>query len=115
LWFQLWWCPPVIPGQERLRQENYKFEASLDYIERKEKKKESQMWQCTAVIPAAREMEVGRGQSKASLGKNTSSYLKKKPKSKRTGGVAQVVEHLPSKCKSLSSNPTTAKINKLIQ
>jgi hypothetical protein len=26
-----------------------------------------------------------------------------------TGGVPQVVEHLPSKCEALSSDPTTAK------
>jgi hypothetical protein len=30
----------------------------------------------------------------------------------RAGGVAQVVEHLPSKCKTLSSSPTTDKKEK---
>jgi hypothetical protein len=29
---------------------------------------------------------------------------------KRTRGMAQAVEHLPGKCKTLSSNPNTAKI-----
>jgi hypothetical protein len=36
-------------------------------------------------------------------------YLKnkaKKKKKKKAGGVAQVVEHLPSKCKTLSSKPS---------
>jgi hypothetical protein len=31
---------------------------------------------------------------------------------KRTGRVAQVVEHLPSKCEALNSNPSTAKRKK---
>jgi hypothetical protein len=30
-------------------------------------------------------------------------------KAKRTGGMAIAVEHLPSQCKALSSNPNTAK------
>jgi hypothetical protein len=35
-------------------------------------------------------------------------YLKNKAKKKKkkAGGVAQVVEHLPSKCKTLSSKPS---------
>jgi hypothetical protein len=32
--------------------------------------------------------------------------------SSRAGGVAQAVEHLPSKCEALSSSPSTAKVNK---
>jgi hypothetical protein len=39
----------------------------------------------------------------------TEDPMPKIPKAKRTGDVAQVVEHLPSKCKALSSNPNTAK------
>jgi hypothetical protein len=35
------------------------------------------------------------------------SYLKKYLPPNRTGGVAQVVEQLPSKCEALSSNPST--------
>jgi hypothetical protein len=31
----------------------------------------------------------------------------------RTGGVNQVVENLPSKCKALSSNPSTARERKI--
>jgi hypothetical protein len=38
----------------------------------------------------------------------------KYPTQKRAGGVVQVVEHLPSKCEALSSNPITAK-NKQIK
>jgi hypothetical protein len=33
----------------------------------------------------------------------------KTARAKRAGGVAQVVECLPCKCKALSSNPSTAK------
>jgi hypothetical protein len=36
----------------------------------------------------------------------------KKKSQKRAGGVAQVVELLPSKCEALSSNPNTAKKKK---
>jgi hypothetical protein len=35
-------------------------------------------------------------------------YLKNK-KAKKTEGVAQVVEHMPSQCQVLSLNPSTAK------
>jgi hypothetical protein len=47
----MWWYIPVIPALRRLRQENYKFKASLCYIERpclqfrerkREKKKEGE-------------------------------------------------------------------------
>jgi hypothetical protein len=31
---------------------------------------------------------------------------------KRAGGMAQVIEHLPSKCEDLNSNPSTAKNKK---
>jgi hypothetical protein len=31
---------------------------------------------------------------------------------KRAGGVAQVIEHLPSKCKALSSNSSVDPLNK---
>jgi hypothetical protein len=33
----------------------------------------------------------------------------------RAGGVAQAVQHLPSKCKARSSNPSTAKIISTVQ
>jgi hypothetical protein len=33
-------------------------------------------------------------------------------KAKRAGGMAQVVEHLHSKCKALSSNPSITKTQK---
>jgi hypothetical protein len=39
-------------------------------------------------------------------------YLKNK--AKRVGSVAQVVEHLPSKCKAVSSNPCTRGKKKFI-
>jgi hypothetical protein len=47
-------------------------------------------------------------------GINAKPYLENN-QSKRAGGIAQVVEHLGSKCETLSSNPSTAKnISKLI-
>jgi hypothetical protein len=45
------------------------------------------------------------------LDKNTRPYSKNK--AKRTGGIAQVVEHLPSNCKALSSTPQYCQINKI--
>jgi hypothetical protein len=42
----------------------------------------------------------------ASVGINLRSYLKKIPKSKRAGGMAQVVGGLPNKCEGLSSPNT---------
>jgi hypothetical protein len=40
-------------------------------------------------------------------GKSMKLYLRNKLKCKRAGGMSQVVEHLPSKCKALGSIPTT--------
>jgi hypothetical protein len=45
-------------------------------------------------IPATQEVEVERSRSDAGLGKSIRPYLKTKPKSKRTGNVAQVVGYL---------------------
>jgi hypothetical protein len=59
------------------------------------------------VIPATQEMEIGGFQSQA--GPDVTSCLKKITKAKRAGGMAQEVECLHSKCKPLSSNPSTAK------
>jgi hypothetical protein len=39
-------------------------------------------------------------------------YLEKYLTHKRAGGVAQVIECLPSKCEALSSNPSTEKKKK---
>jgi hypothetical protein len=43
------------------------------------------------------------------LGKNIRPYLKSK--TKKTGGVAEVLEHLLSKCETLSSNHSAAQKN----
>jgi hypothetical protein len=43
------------------------------------------------------------------------SYLEKKPTQKRAGGVAQVVECLPSKGEALSSKPSTGKKKRLFK
>jgi hypothetical protein len=40
--------------------------------------------------------------------------ISKITRAKRSGGMAQVVEHLPSKCETLSSNPSTGKKKKVI-
>jgi hypothetical protein len=47
----------------------------------------------------------------ANLGINARPYSKI-PKAQRAMGVTQVVEHQPSMCKPLSSNPTTTKKKK---
>jgi hypothetical protein len=39
-------------------------------------------------------------------------FIKGKQEEKTAGGVAEVVERLPSKCEALSSNPSTAKKRK---
>jgi hypothetical protein len=44
------------------------------------------------------EMKVGGSWSEAAQANNMRPYLKYKWKVKRAGGIAQVVEHLPSKC-----------------
>jgi hypothetical protein len=46
----------------------------------------------------------------AGLGKNGETLFKKKHKAKRAGGMAQVIQHLPSKCEALCSIPSTTKI-----
>jgi hypothetical protein len=46
------------------------------------------------------------------LGKTIELYLKSKLKAKRTGGVAQVIEHPLCKCKALSSDPSNTKKQK---
>jgi hypothetical protein len=58
------------------------------------------------VIPAIREAYVEGSPFQAGWEK-ARQYLKNSLKQKGTGGMAQVVEYLPSKCKALSSNPNT--------
>jgi hypothetical protein len=55
--------------------------------------------------------EIGRIMVQTSLGKKRDP-ISKITRAKRAGGVAQVVEPLPSKCKALSSNPKTKKKKK---
>jgi hypothetical protein len=49
------------------------------------------------VVSTTWEAEVEESQYEASLGKSGRPSLKNKQKNKRAGGMAQVVEHLPSK------------------
>jgi hypothetical protein len=68
-----------------------------------------------AIIPATPEAGVGRSRPKAG------PYLEKRNKSKNPaklkelGGMAQVIELLPSKCKDLSSTPSTTHTHKVIE
>jgi hypothetical protein len=48
------------------------------------------------------------------LGRGEAKSIFKITKAKRAGGMAQTIDHQPSKCKALSSNPSTAK-NKIKQ
>jgi hypothetical protein len=58
-----------------------------------------------AVHACNRSSEESRGRrSEAVLGKSTRPYLKNKVKSKRLGGVAQVIECLLSRHEALNSN-----------
>jgi hypothetical protein len=68
----------------------------------------SEEWWCKPVIPAA--LEVDHGPRLA--WEKAQDPIWKKTKSKRSGFVAEVVESLPSKCKALSSNPSTTKKKK---
>jgi hypothetical protein len=43
------------------------------------------------------------------------AFLKIIPKAERAGGVVQVAEHLPSKCKVLCSNPSTIKTTQKVR
>jgi hypothetical protein len=65
----------------------------------------------TPVIPAFRRPKQKNPKFKASLGYLARPCLKKKKKT-RAGGMAQVVEYLPSKHETLSARPSTVKINK---
>jgi hypothetical protein len=63
------------------------------------------------VVPATQEAAVG-GSLEPRSSRPASAQQQKLPhitKQKSPGDVAQVLEHLPTKCKALSSNPHTAK------
>jgi hypothetical protein len=66
------------------------------------------------VILATQEAEIRRIVVQSQPGVNDYETLSQKhPTQKRAGEVAQVIQHLPSKCKALNSSPSTAKkINK---
>jgi hypothetical protein len=65
------------------------------------------------MLATTQEAKVGGSRSKSGLGKKHKTLLgkkkKTKTKSKRAGDFTQVVEHLPSKHKALSSSPSTTK------
>jgi hypothetical protein len=57
------------------------------------------------VIPAAQATELGRSWSEASPGKISKTLTEKQAKANRIGGMAQVVQCLPSQCEVLSFIP----------
>jgi hypothetical protein len=61
------------------------------------------------VIPAIREAEIGRSQAEESLGKKHETLSEKQTKSKRTWGMAQGLQCLPSQWETLSSMSSTIK------
>jgi hypothetical protein len=69
-------------------------------------------WWFRSVVWATREACVGWQGSEVGLGQNCKTLPAEKLKQKRTGGVAQVVEHLSSKHKVLSLNASIAKKKK---
>jgi hypothetical protein len=69
-------------------------------------------WWLTPVILATPEAEIRRISGQSQAGANTwQDSTSKKPITKRIGGVAQVVECLPSEHEALSSNRCTTKKN----
>jgi hypothetical protein len=67
--------------------------------------------------PSTEEAEAGEEDHKfkANLDYNTRPCLKRTTTTKRAGGVAEVVENLPSKCEAMGSNPVLKKKFFLIQ
>jgi hypothetical protein len=80
------------------------------FIARQHKKVRCQ-W-LTAVILATQEVEIRRIAVQSQSGKQFSRPYLNISKTKRVGEVAKVLEHLPSKCKTLGSNPSTSTTKK---
>jgi hypothetical protein len=65
------------------------------------------------VILTTKEAKIRRIMVRSQLGQIVHETLSRKlPNQKKVGGLAQVVELLPSKYEALNSNPNTAKRNK---
>jgi hypothetical protein len=60
------------------------------------------------------EVEVGGSLLQVGPGQKPQDLIQKTTKAKGAGNVTQVVEHLPSKCKVLSSKPITTKMFKML-
>jgi hypothetical protein len=68
-------------------------------------------WWFLSVIPAMLKSQAGESRSQPSPRQMWDPTWKITTKAKRTGNIAQMVEHLLSKCEALSSNPVTVKKN----
>jgi hypothetical protein len=69
----------------------------------------AERWWLTPGILATQEAEIRRISVQSQPGKIDRETLSQKNISQnKAGGVAQVIECLPRKCKALSSNPSTA-------
>jgi hypothetical protein len=66
------------------------------------------VWWLTLIILTTPEVEIRRNWVQA--GPDLQDPIRKIAKAKRAGSVVQGVEHLPSKHKTLSSNPNTEKV-----
>jgi hypothetical protein len=67
----------------------------------------SWVWWYVPLFPVIWEVEIEGTLSRSAWAK-TKDSIRKITKQKRTGGMIQVVECMPSKCEALSSNPHTA-------
>jgi hypothetical protein len=93
---------PIILATQEV--EIRKIEAQGSQFKRPNFNQKRWMWWCTTIIPAIG--SIHRIAEQADHDINARPYLKSS-QSKRVWVMAKVVEHLPSKCEVLNSNPST--------
>jgi hypothetical protein len=69
-----------------------------------------QAWKYTPIIPAMWEVEIEELLSEVDHRQNNDSIYGKQTKAKRPGCMAQVIKHLPTKCKGLSTQQKKSRI-----